>query len=972
MTRNHGFELLRDEQITELNTRARLYRHTRTGAELLSLECDDENKCFGITFRTPPSDHTGIAHILEHSVLCGSRKYPVKKPFFELIKSSVKTFLNAMTYPDKTTYPVASTNLADFYHLVDVYLDAVFFPRITPEVLKQEGWHYELTRKDEPLSFHGVVFNEMKGQYSSPDYLLYRTSQAALFPATTYGMASGGDPKYIPDLTFEAFQNFHTTLYHPSNARIYFYGDDDPERRLELLDEYLAQFEALPIPSEVALQPRFPEPRIVEETYTAPSEESSKKGMVTINWMIGEEADETRVLAMAMLSYLLLGTPAAPLYKALTDSGLGDSLTGGGYNDGLRQHTFSVGLKGIDPTDASAIEDLVLTTLQRLADEGFDADQLASALNTVEFSLRENNTGGFPRGLSIMLRALDTWLYDGDPLAPLRFETPLATIKAALTNGERIFEDLIRRTLLENTHRVRVMLRPDPEQAARDAAEERARLDAVQATLNDQDLEQIIADTQALKILQETPDRPEDLARIPTLTLGDLDRQSKTIPTARLTSAEVPLLYHDLFTNGIVYLDLTFDLRAVPAHLLGYVPLFARALTEMGTANEDFVRLVQRIGRDTGGIYASTSTSTHLQTGEPLGHFVIRGKATVAQTEAMLALMRDILLTVNLNDRERFRQIATRSRAMRESALVPSGNAFARKRILARLAPAEWADEQLGGISALFFVRQLVQRIDEDWPGVLADLELIRTSLINRSTMVANLTLDEANQRQVEPALAAFLGALPSTTYEPALWPITEAGPGEGLIVPAKVNYVAKAASLYPLGLKVSGAASAITRFMNIGYYLEKVRVQGGAYGVGASFERSTGIFGAVSYRDPHLLKTLAVYDHAGDYLRTVAMDATAIERSIIGTIGDIDGYQLPDAKGYTAMMRHLNGITDAYRQELREQILNATEADFRAFAEILDTVQDHGIIAVVGSAEAIATANREHPGLLNPVNVMG
>ncbi len=971
MTLTHGFELLRDEQIPELNARALLYRHAKTGAELLSLVTDDENKCFGVTFRTPPADHTGIAHILEHSVLCGSRKYPVKKPFFELVKSSVKTFLNAMTYPDKTTYPVASTNLTDFYNLVDVYLDAVFFPLISPETLQQEGWHYELTQKGDPLNFRGVVFNEMKGQYSSPEYILYRAGQSALFPDTTYGLSSGGDPKHIPDLTYAQFKQFHATLYHPSNARLFFYGDDDPAQRLVILDACLAQFERVASPSQIGRQARFAAPRSTEETYSAPADGASKKGMVTVNWMVGEESDVTRVLALDILSYILLGTAAAPLYKILLESRLGESLTGGGYNDGQLQHTFAVGLKGIDPDDAVKVEALILTTLRQLADEGIDPAQIASALNTVEFSLRENNTGSFPRGLSLMLRSMGTWLYDGDPLANLRYEAPLAAIRAAVEHGERLFETLISETLLTNTHRVRVLLRPDPEQAEREAADELARLAAARERMSEAELEQLIVATEALKRLQEEPDSPEALAQIPTLSIGALDRQSKLLPSELRESGGAPLLFHDLFTNGIVYLDLAFDLRALPTALLPFAPLFARALTEMGTAEEDFVRLVQRIGRETGGVWASPISGSHLQSGDYLGRFMVRGKSTLAQVPQLLAIMRDILLTVRLDDQERFRQIVTRARAGKESSLVPSGNAYARLRVAARLDASEWADEQMGGIESLFFLRELEQRIADDWPSVLAQLESVRRHLVNRGALLANLTLDEAGYKVVAPALDAFIAELPTADYTPATWHLAEAGPGEGLIIPATVNYVAKAANLRAAGVSVGGAASAVTRFLNISYYLEKIRVQGGAYGASCSFDRSTGIFASSSYRDPNLLHTLDVFDGTADFLRGVSLDPLTVERSIIGTIGDIDGYQLPDAKGYTAFFRHLTGVTDAWRQQIREQLLDASTADFRALAEAAEVAREKGIIAVVGSEEAIVAANKERPGLLSPLKVL-
>ncbi|OAN47234.1 peptidase M16 [Chloroflexus islandicus] len=968
MTDLHGFELLRDEFIPELNTRARLYRHLKTGAELLSLENDDENKCFGITFRTPPRDSTGIAHILEHSVLCGSRKYPVKDPFFTLVKGSVHTFLNAMTYPDKTTYPVASTNLKDFYNLVDVYLDAVFFPRITPEVLKQEGWHFELPAPDAPLTIKGVVYNEMKGAYSSPDGMLYRYSQQSLFPDTTYGHSSGGDPQAIPDLTYEAFKRFHETLYHPSNARIFFYGDDPPEERLRKLDEYLSQFERIEPSSQIEPQARFSAPREFEYTFSA--DEDNQKGMVMLNWLIDDNRDPTVLMARDLLSYILLGNAAAPLRKALIDSGLGEEVVGG-YESDLLQQTFSVGMKGIDPANAGQIEDLILRTLAELAEQGIDPETVAAAFNTFEFSLRENNTGSFPRGLVLMLRALGTWLYDDDPIAPLRFEAPLAAVRTAVANGERLFERLIRELLLDNPHRTRVTLRPDPEHAARLAAAEQARIDAFAATLDDAKRAALVAETQALAEWQQTPDPPEAIAAIPTLRLADLDRAVKRIPTEIDERGGARLLRHNLFTNGIVYLDLAFDLRALSPHLLPYVPLFARALTEMGTATSDFVRLLQRIGRETGGIYAATMTATDIVSTAPVGRLIVRGKSTVAQTTELLRLLSEILLTVNLDNRERFRQIVLRARANKESSLVPAGNAYARQRLAARFAPAEWADEQMGGVSAIFFLRELEQRVQHDWPSVLADLEAVRAALINRRGLVANLTLDADNQQAVLPMLTAFLSELPDAAYNPAHWPVRSVAGGEGLVIPAQVNYVAKGVDLHALGIRPSGAAMVVLRHLRIDYLLDRIRIQGGAYGAGGNYDRSTGLFITTSYRDPNLLRTLDVYDEMATFLRETALDPATVERAIIGTIGDMDAYQLPDAKGYTALVRYLTSVSDEYRQQIRDEVLATTPADFVAFAEAAAALRDHGQVAVLGSAEAIEAANRERPGLLTPVKIL-
>ena len=526
----HGFERIRDQEIPELNTQARIWRHVATGAEFLSMENDDENKVFGIAFRTPPPDSTGLPHIMEHSVLCGSQKYPVKEPFVELLKGSLKTFLNAMTSPDKTTYPVASQNTQDLYNLVDVYLDAVFYPRITPHILQQEGWHYEVADDGNALSFKGVVYNEMKGAYSSPDNLLHRQSRIALFPDTAYGRDSGGDPTEIPDLTYDQFKRFHETYYHPSNARIFWYGDDDPEERLRILDAYLRDFERIEVDSQIDLQPRWDGPQHVTVAYDASEgQDGAGKGQayLTVNWMLEESTDPETALGWAILDHILIGTPASPLRKALIDSGLGEDLVGGGLNDHLRQATFSAGLKGIAVDNAGAVERLIDDTLAGLVRDGIESEMVEASLNTIEFQLRENNAGSYPRGLVILFRTLSTWLYDGDPLAPLAFEAPLRSIVKRVAAGERYFEGLIERHLIDNPHRATVLLKPDPNVRQEQEAAERARLEEDRVSMNEAQLREIAAAAVKLHRIQEAPDPPEALATIPMLARQDLDEKSK-------------------------------------------------------------------------------------------------------------------------------------------------------------------------------------------------------------------------------------------------------------------------------------------------------------------------------------------------------------------------------------------------------------------------------------------------------------
>ncbi|HEX7976768.1 MAG TPA: insulinase family protein [Anaerolineales bacterium] len=978
MTVIQGFELLKEQEIPELHTKARFFRHVQTGAELLSLENEDENKSFGITFRTPPVDSTGVAHIMEHSVLCGSRKYPVKEPFVELNKGSLKTFLNAFTFPDKTCYPLASQNLQDFYNLIDVYMDAVFFPLIPRRVLEQEGWHYELDQPENPLTYKGVVFNEMKGAYSDPDSLLSRYTQQSLFPDTPYGVDSGGDPTAIPDLTYDQFKSFHDTYYHPSNARIFFYGDDDPAERLRLMDGYLKPFRAMPVDSMIPLQASFEQPRRMTILYAAGQDtdqdaSAGKKAMVDVNWLLAETAPQT-ILDLQILGYILIGTPASPLRKALIDSGLGEDLAGVGLESELRQIYFSTGLKGIAEEDAEQVEALVLSTLEDLARDGIEADMIAAAINTTEFRLRENNTGSFPRGLSLMLRSLATWLHGGDPVGLLAFEQPLAALKRRLASGERYFESLIRQRLLENPHRTTVTLRPDPTlQDLQDAAEAE-RLAEVKASLSQDELLQIVENTRRLKLAQETPDSSEALATIPSLKLADLDPKIKTIPLDLSEQVGSRVLFHDLFTNGIVYLDLGFDLHTLPQELLPYVSLFGRALLEMGTATEDFVKLSQRIGLSTGGIHPASFTGVVPGEARSAAWLYLRGKSTLEQSSELLAILRDVLLTVRLDNAERFRQMVLEEKANQESALAPAGHRIVNVRLRSRFDEADWATEQMDGVTNLFFLRGLAKAIDKDWPAVLEKLETIRGILVNRSSMLSNVTLDAAAWEQFRPELDGFLSGLPSSPAQPVQWASQMPGGFEGLTIPSQVNYVGKGANLYELGYALDGSISVILNFLRTTYLWERVRVQGGAYGGFCVFDRRSGVFTYLSYRDPNLLGTLENYNQAGQFLHTLdsaRLSPEELSRAIIGAIGELDAYQLPDAKGFTSMVRYLTHDSDEIRQRLRSQVLDTSLEDFHTLGEVLEQVKEAGQVVVLGSPEDIATANQAQPGFLEVKKVL-
>lgn len=972
----HGFTVVRERALPEINSTVRHYRHERTGAELLSLINGDENKVFGVSFATPPADSTGVAHILEHAVLCGSRKYPVKEPFVELMKSSLYTFLNAMTFPDKTCYPVASQNVKDFYNLIDVYLDAVFFPRLSPQIFEQEGWHYELETVDGPLNYKGVVFNEMKGNYSSPDGMLRELSQQSLYPDITYGFDSGGDPKHIPELTYNELKAFHQRHYHPSNAKLFFYGDDDPDERLRLLDGWLRQFDPLAVDAGVPLQPRFTSPKRLTRSYPAGQareqpQELARSSMLTVNFMLAEASDVERALALRILEHILIGTAAAPLHKALIDSGLGEALAGDGLDQHLRQPMFSVGLKGIAAAAADKVAQLIEDTLRGLAVEGIAPLTVEAALNTVEFELRESNTGTFPRGISFMLQALRSWLHGGDPVAELAFNDPLGAIKTKLAGGDRYFERLLKDQFVDNRHRTVLLLNPDLELSQREAREERSRLETARSGMTARELKEVAAATDALKRTQQRPDPPEALATIPTLKLSDLPRQNKAIPCEVTSIGPTRVLYHDLATNGIVYLDVGFDLHRLAPELVPYVPLFGRALLETGAGSDDFVRLSQRIGRSTGGIWPQRWTSTKAGGTACTAWLNLRSKALPGQTGELLAILRDVLGRARLDDRARFQQLVLEQKASLESRLVPAGSSYVDKRLRACLFESDWAEEQMGGVSQLLFLRRLADDVATDWEGVLAKLEDIRSTLVDRGSVVCNVTAEADHWAKLKPQLADFLAELPRRAATAAPWPVAEGPAAEALLVPAKVNYVGKGAGLYRHGRRPNGSHLVARRYLRTTWLWDKIRVQGGAYGGQCMFDRYSGGFTFVSYRDPNLIATLDTYDRTADFLSNTELSQSELVRNIIGTIGEIDTYRLPDAKGYVSMQWYLIGDTEEARQRAREEVLSTTMADLRGFADAMAAVAADGRVVVLGSEQAIAAANAERPGWLSVSRIL-
>jgi Zn-dependent M16 (insulinase) family peptidase len=959
---------------------------------------DDDNKVFGITFRTPPEDSTGVPHVLEHSVLCGSRKYQTKDPFVHLLKGSLQTFLNAFTYPDRTCYVVASQNEKDFYNLCNVYADAVFHPRAIsdPMVLAQEGWHLELENKEDPLTYKGVVYNEMKGVYSSPDSLLMRASQRSIFPANTYSVDSGGDPRVIPELSFEQFSEFHHRFYHPSNSRIYFSGDDDVYKRLDFMDSYLRDFQASPEyadKSRVEWQAKtFTEPQREVQMYPAGADQPETH-MVMVNWLLNEKPfTATEELTLGALDHLLMGTTSSVLYKTLMESGLGDAITGGGVSDELLQATFSVGLKGVQPDKVHEVEKLILDTLAKVAEDGFTAEDIAASMNTIEFQMREFNTGSFPKGLSIMLGAMSKWLYDRDPTEALKFEQPLAELKANISeSGSQVFQDMLKAILVDNTHRTTVELAPSKTMEEEIVQDEIKRLETIKAQLSDAQLEDIIQKTSELKALQAADDPPAATATIPSLKLGDLKREVTEYPievSMNENGSGITVVRHNLgSTSGIAYVSLAVDISQLSLEEVSLLPIFSKALMETGAGQYDSVQLSQKIGTHTGGVGVSDLiTAVHVDggaedvasTGENMQtKLIIRGKATSENIDELFDVFKLVLVEARLDSQQKIGELLRQSRSRLESRIQGSGHSMVSARMKARHRVGAFVEELMGGITYLDTVKSLLKEAEDDWPSLLAKLEAMREKVLDpsvcRSGMLLDITGDQQVLDSIQSNVASFLNKLPGDAdglklpdfskeihpwVSPAKAMMAEMLPivDEGFVVPTQVSYVGKSGMIYDVEEKIPGSSAVVSRFLRTRYLWDYVRVMGGAYGGFCQFSPFSGFFAFLSYRDPNLDKTLDVYDAAADALEAAAesMEANpdALETAIIGTIGDMDGALSPDQKGSTAFQRWIINESPEYRQKYRDEILATKPSDFKEFAQRLRNMKNPSVAVVSSKAK--------------------
>ena len=962
----HGFRLVRMEEIAEAEGRAHTFVHEKTGARLFFLETADDNKVFSISFRTPPVDDTGVAHIVEHSVLCGSRKYTLKEPFVELVKGSLNTFLNAMTFPDKTMYPVASRNARDFQNLMDVYLDAVFYPsmRTNPQVLMQEGWHYELDDADAPLRYSGVVYNEMKGALSAPDDLLGSRIMAALYPDTTYGCESGGDPDAIPGLTQEMFLDFHARYYHPSNSYIYLYGDLDIEEKLAYLDSaYLSHFERIPVPSRIDRQKPFAGQVKVEHFYPIGTEEPlEENSFLSLNWVIGDTSDRKRVMALQILDHALLRMQGAPLRQALIDAGLGRDVDSN-YESDVLQPFFSIVVSKSETARADEFVRIVKETLRKLADGGLDHTLVQASLNTLEFRLRESDFGSSPKGLIYGIRMMKTWLYDGTPEDYLRYEDVLAELKAGLADG--YFEQVIREAFLENSHEALVTLAPSRTLGAeREAAQEKI-LAEKKAAMSADEIAAVMDSCAALKASQEEPDTEEALASIPILARSDIRADAERLPLDVRGCAGTKVLYSDLETNGIVYLNFYFPMAAVAQEDLPYAYLLAEMFGAVDTARHSYAELAMLRSLYTGGIGADIVAYT--RAGEPdslAPRFKLRAKVLKENLPRLFDLLAEIIMESDFSGAKRIREIVDEEKTGMELSLQRAANQVVAARIAGYLMPSGCYTE-VGGLPFHDFLRAFKDDFAARHARMQAAVARILPQIFNRSDLMVSITAPASDYDTVAAGLADFQAKLSAEAFPVAPYTWEIAARNEGLMTQSRVQYVAKGANFIKLGYSYTGVLRVLETLLRYDYFWTRIRVQGGAYGAMTQFNRN-GFMVFASYRDPNLAETFAVLDETADYVRTFDVSDREMDKFIIGTMSNVDTPLTPQMKGDMAATFHLRGITWEDRQRAREEILTAQQKDVRALADMIEAAMRADVRCVLGGEEKIR-ANEAIFGEIRP-----
>lgn len=950
----HGFKLNEVKKIKEINSSAYVFTHEKSGARLLFVENKDDNKVFSITFRTPPADSTGVAHIVEHSVLCGSRKFQMKEPFVELVKGSLNTYLNAMTFPDKTMYPVASRNDKDFKNLMDVYLDAVFYPCMYeyPEILMQEGWHYEAESTTADLTYKGVVYNEMKGAFSSPEAILDKEILAALFPDTTYGFESGGDPDVIPELTQEMFLDFHRKYYHPSNSYIYLYGDMDILEKLAFLnEEYLSAFNRISVNSGIELQTLFAVPKAVTADYPiSANEQVADKTFLSLNCIVGKATEAETMLALQILEHFLLRTQSAPLKKSLLDAQIGKDVLSS-FSDSILQPTFSIIVSGANEDKTEKFKMVIRETLEKLVAEGIDKNLIEASLNLLEFRLREADFGHSPKGLVYNIKLMNSWLYDSSPLMFLEYESALKKIKTALTTD--YFERLIEDRLLNNQHIALVVLKPKQGLGEEKAAEIKAHLAAYKAKLSQEELKSFVAMTHKLKLRQESEDSPEALATIPLLQLSDIETKAEQLILTEKKINDVKVLFHPVATNQIAYLNLYFDAGTIPEPLVPYAYLLAELLGKVATAKQDYSELANAVNIHTGGIGYDVIAYTQSDNSvEYYPKFKVKAKALVEKLPQLCSLVAEIIGSSKFNDKKRIKELIEQIKSSLEMYLLRNAQQVVAGRVLSYFSAAGKYNEQ-GLLSFYEFIADFDQNFEQKFADLGEKFAQVNKFVFNKNNLLVSVTLEEENYEKFTTAFTKIQDVLRIEHYPKQTYAFTVKKRNEGLMTSSKIQYVAKGANFAALGFSFTGSLKVLETILRYDYLWNRIRVQGGAYGAFAQFRRNGNvIFG--SYRDPNLMETIAVYDHTPDYLRNFAVSEREMTKYIIGTMSSLDTPLTPQMKGEVAAECYIRQITQDSIQKERDQVLTTRQGNIVALADLIEACMKDNFLCVLGGEQKI------------------
>ncbi len=953
------YKIIKEEELYGIQAKGYLLRHKKSQARILLIEKkDDNNKVFSIGFRTPPSDSTGVPHIMEHSVLCGSKNFPAKDPFVELVKGSLNTFLNAMTYPDKTVYPVASLNDKDFQNLMHVYMDAVLYPNIYEheEIFRQEGWSYKLDFAEDRLAYNGVVYNEMKGAFSSPESVLDRVILNTLFPDTSYANESGGDPEVIPDLTYEQFLDFHRRYYHPSNSYIYLYGDMDMEEKLDWLDrEYLSSFDAREVDSKIRYQEPFEEMKEKVIPYSITSEESEDDNTyLSYNKVIGTSLDKELYLAFQILDYALLSAPGAPLKKALTDAGIGKDIMGS-YDNGIYQPIFSVISKNANEEQKQEFTELIERVLSDIVKNGIDRKALEAGLNYHEFRYREADFGNYPKGLMYGLQMMDSWLYDEEkPFIHVEALETFEFLKSQVGTG--YFEELIRRYILENPHGAIVIVKPEKGRTARMDAELDKELQEYKAGLSADEVEDLVRKTAALEEYQSEPEKEEDLERIPVLRREDISREIEPIVNEEMELAGVPVIFHEIETNGIGYVHVLFDMSGVEEELLPYVGILQSALGIIDTKNYEYGELFNEINVHTGGIGTSLelyNDVTNIREKAFKATFEIKGKALYGKLPVVFSMMGEILTASKLSDTKRLKEILAMVKSRLLMRFQSSGHTTAALRAMSYASPSAKLKDMTNGIEFYRTVAHIEENFEEEKDRLAEILKNLAEQLFRPENMMISYTASRKGLEGIEDHVEGLKKSLYHGKPAGGACILHCEKKNEGFKTASKVQYVARTGNFIDHGASYTGALQILKVILSYDYLWQNIRVKGGAYGCMSNFNRiGEGYF--VSYRDPNLRRTVEVYEGVVDYLKNFTVSERDMTKYIIGTMSNIDQPMTPVTKGERSMHLYMNKVTADMIREERSQILDAAQDDIRALSRVAEAVLKADQFCVIGSEDKI------------------